>query len=872
MRDQCVEAITRAAVAMGRKIKATDLRDIETQIIKAKKQLATQDREGWHKMSDAERLEKAAEKVNQDLISKGIKDRQRVERQMVAEAEKRAVLDKMETRLGKLEALQRFTWLYRDNKGQVQSVESRAGAISANLLRQLGDLWELEHGNLINLFTNRQAQMDLMSELYDKASGNPLAKKAADGYKAVTEKAVKDLNDMGFDIGLLGNYRSPQKLSFYRLWDATTPPFIERVGKSAKEIEQMTEMRRMELAKDMLPHVDRNMMVKPDGDLMTDTEALKFIDESLKTQLSGGMNKERGSGTGSMLAKRGSQERQLHWKSPESFMYIMEKYSDSNPVDMMQSALVGMGREMAMVEKFGPNAIDGFNTEIQRLADAGIPENKLRKETQLVEKFLGGGTDHVANPALDRYLQNFRQVMSSVFLGSSTLSQTVDQATMAATARAMNMPILDTFMSEARLMTSAEERARARSMGLGLETAAQMIGRLSDTGGAQFGAKATNAVLTLNLSNHLTNVVRQATGITVMNHIGNLSAKAKSLSELSAGDRMIMEARGLTDQQWGLFREAGKGEDGLTPDSIAALSDDAVLKLVPEKVAEVEAARLKQEAKAARLATVADQARQDAVYHLIGIALDESHMASVQPSFRAQHALDSVIGDSSILKLMTQFKSFPIAYFLQHVYERGLNGGHGVGNKWIYNASLMTASTVLGGVALMLGDIAAGRDPRETIDEEGNVNKKVMAQAFFKGGGLGIVGDLLNSDTWEGQDPLASQMGPGVGYAVNVAQLLHKTGHYLASESGSSDAEKARRAMGAEAATVLRSSIPGQNLWWSRAVFHNILLRDVNEFLSPGYQDRMRGLAEKNNKAGYWIGGDEGLRAPNMGNIIGQEQ
>ena len=46
MRDQCVEAITQAAVKMGRKVDSVYLRNIEDKFIKAKTQLARQDRPG----------------------------------------------------------------------------------------------------------------------------------------------------------------------------------------------------------------------------------------------------------------------------------------------------------------------------------------------------------------------------------------------------------------------------------------------------------------------------------------------------------------------------------------------------------------------------------------------------------------------------------------------------------------------------------------------------------------------------------------------------------------------------------------------------------------------------------------------------------
>jgi hypothetical protein len=854
MRDQCVEAVTRAAVGMGRRITQTDLRGIEERITKAKTQLARADRDGWIKMSEAERLEKAGELAANEILHDALKRRQREELAIIKRAERDDALARMEKRgLSEVEAFKRYNFFVADNKGGVQSIESAAKAHSANWKRQLSDLWDLEHSNLINLFTNRQNSSDFMTELYGKASGNELAKKAADGYKALTEKIIKDMNDAGFDIGNLADYRSPQKLSWWKVWKAA-------------------ETDRDAVIRDWMAHVDRKKYVNQDGTLMDDKQLGDFLNAALQTTMTNGLNKPKGQGSGS-LSNRHSQHRQLHWKDAESFMYIMEKYSESNPVDMIWSQMDRMGREYALVQKYGPNPIDSFYGEVSRIAETATPKEKAELDI-LVDAFdhYVGYQPAITNPRTTRFFQNLRQAMSAVFLGSNTISQLGDQATLVATARAMNVPVAQAFIEQARQATSAADREAARSLGFGLESISTNISRIADSGGEGFWGKATNAVLTVNLSNHLTAAVRSGFGITMLSHIGSMARRFKSLDDLSPTDRGIMESKGVTPEIWNLWKEASSVpayKDVMSPDAIANLSDDVVLRTVPAKVKEIMDAGLSEKGTAAKLAQTAEQARQGAITQLLGMTIEESHMASLQPSQLASRVGGRHLGDSELARVLFQFKQFPIAYFVQHIMQRSAMNGEGLSSRVAYTVPLVTASTVMGGLALMLGDIAAGRDPREVYDEEDwKSSGKFAVQAMTKGGGLGILGDLLNPETVLTTDPASQQLGPGAGYLLNVGQLVHKGIAWGLAEEG--DREAAQRKVGAEAAQLIRSSIPGQNIWWARGVLNNYVLNDLNEFMAPGYKDRVRGAAEKNYGAGFWIGGEEGTRPPDFGNIIAQ--
>jgi hypothetical protein len=75
-----------------------------------------------------------------------------------------------------------------------------------------------------------------------------------------------------------------------------------------------------------------------------------------------------------------------------------------------------------------------------------------------------------------------------------------------------------------------------------------------------------------------------------------------------------------------------------------------------------------------------------------------------------------------------------------------------------------------GCLALQLKQIVAGKDP---VSMDPHENPSFYAKAAFQGGGLGIMGDFLNSATSRtGQDFWTSQLGPVVGSIDDVRQLL----------------------------------------------------------------------------------------------------
>jgi hypothetical protein len=689
----------------------------------------------------------------------------------------------------------------------------------------------------VNIFTDKKMEADFWYELRDgKDTGNALAKKAADGVRDVMELARKELNEAGFDIPKLADYGSPQKMSYWRMHKE-----VSRVGFD-------------KVVDDLLPRLNRDKYVNPDGTLMTDAQTRQFVREAIQTIITDGANKDPGKGSGT-LANRGKAHRQLHWKDADSFMYIMNKYSESNAVDMIYHHLEGMARDLTMVQKLGPNAIDSFVTKMRDLYDTAQDAKDIQRLKSVEHAFesYSGLTSEIVNPTIHRVFSTVKTAMSAMLLGSNTITQLSDQATLTATARAMRMPVFDAFKNEAIFAASSGYRDVTRSMGYGLESLSNQISRFADASQGNFFGKVSNLQMQINLSAFMTNMVRSSFGHAMANHIGGMTRRYQSMADLLPADRALLESKGVTESVWKIWQEAELNTEyngtALTARNIYDVPEERILAAVPSL----------QPREASAM-------RDKAAMQLLSMTLEETYMASVQPSAATQEIWKVQRGKffSELGGLFAQFKSFPMAMLVQHVIQRGGMNGNGFASRAAYTIPLITMGTLTGAMALWLNDIASGRDPRSAYEEDDPKKlAKFAMQSFAKGGGAGIFGDLLNVD-WS-RDPLKALSGPGVSWAVQASGVAARSVNTLLA-TGTENYESEAKKLGQDMTQLTRSSIPLGNLWWAKAALHNYALKDVYELMNPGYHDRVRGAAEKNYSAGYWT--DE-PRFPQLSNISG---
>jgi hypothetical protein len=267
----------------------------------------------------------------------------------------------------------------------------------------------------------------------------------------------------------------------------------------------------------------------------------------------------------------------------------------------------------------------------------------------------------------------------------------------------------------------------------------------------------------------------------------------------------------------------------------------------------------------------AEIARQEAALSLVTFTVEQSHQAVLQPSALSEATLkgSTARGEwfGEIGKTLTQFKTFPTAFTRQMLMERADFAASG-GNPLMFYTNLLVTTTVLGGMSLILSDLASGKDPRQIWDSDNlGVVVDFGIKAMLKGGGLGFFGDVIDAFQGGAENPYrqaTSLLGPAGGYiAGSVLPAAGAGVGALVTQD-----EKYIKDFNKFAYESVKGITPGQNLWFIKGFLHNILLDDFQELASPGYKDRAKQRASDMYNQEYWMGMDEEARGPEFNNMI----
>lgn len=305
-------------------------------------------------------------------------------------------------------------------------------------------------------------------------------------------------------------------------------------------------------------------------------------------------------------ANRGSESRQIHYRDSDAYMAAQEKYGDRGLMDLMFGHIDRAARDIALVETLGPNPNNAmrFHTETAyKQAVEAKPEKMkaLGKRVRRLENLyteVAGTREPPASARIANAFDTYRATNVGGKLGSAVITGLSDQGTIAITSKINGMPVMKVFANETRMLNPADATHRRIAMraGLGID---QLIGSLSRWGTeglgidgevagrtAKWSQTAATKVLQLSGMNAIDGGNRRAFGAVMMDVTGDLTRRFDSLAALEAGDRKIMQSRGITDQDWSVWRLAqpedwrGAGDQVLTAGSIYRIADADLAPLV----------------------------------------------------------------------------------------------------------------------------------------------------------------------------------------------------------------------------------------------------------------------------------------------------
>lgn len=844
MRPECIQAVTQA---IGRTLNQQEIQGIENRVRRNMKQLAQTD-PTWQSKSAADRLNEAATKSAKDLVGEADLKKKRIALTILAH-------DRIDSYMKRfpdqpLEGLDRLLAFSSDGKSGIQSIESAARAVRDDSLSRMLEVIDQTKGKFLGLFQNEAGNLALVRELHGEDSGSAVAKTAAKQFKDVAEQMRQRFNRAGGDIGMLDDWSMPRDHSQVKV---------------AKD--------QAAWVADHVKWANRGKYLKEDGTPMNDAELADFLGHAWTTLATGGANKmEPGQAAGNgMRANRGSESRQIHYKDAESFIAAQKAYGERNLLELLIGHIDRASRDIALVETLGPNPNNQMRYFLdagQKAMDTAKPKDftktaKQRRKIEQLYEEVAGTREPPVSAALANGFDTYRALNVASRLGSAVITSITDQGTLGLTASMNGMPVMQVFANELRMLNpaSAADRRMAQRAGLGLN---QLIGSLNRFGAdglgtteavsgklSKYSQTAASKVMQISGMNALTAGSQRAFGATMLDTIGDMTRRHDSLAAMDAADAKRLTGQGVTDTDWSVWRLAqpedwrGVGDTVLTANSIYRIPNADLVPL------------------AKQLKTTPQRLKDQAATKLLGTILDETNMAIIEPGAREKTLMHGGIERGTVkgelMRSFWQFKSFSIAMMMRHGKRAMAQDGWG---KAGYMAALMASTTVLGGMAIQLGEIVAGRDPKNILDDGalGVPGLRFGMAAFLKGGSLGMYGDFLFSDTTQaGTSAVVSFLGPIAGDAEALLKLKGTA------------AEGKGDQVGGNLVRLAKSHLPGANLWYTKAATDHLIFNQLQDYFSPGYLRRMKQRARKEFKQSFWWepGDTTPDRAPNLGAAVG---
>lgn len=832
MHRDCIEEIQKV---VGRSITGAETQGIERQINEQLKELSRAKPKEYAAMSQADRLMAAAQMASQNMVAQAQLKQQRAVLAVVAQA--KLMNQYQQARTSGLSGAKAV--------GEVlDTADIYMKGVAREYFGGLIETIQAVEPRFFGLMEDVKAVRVFAHEVIngaDGSSGSPQMQKAARAWLDTIEGMRQRFNRGGANVGRLDYGYLPQ------------PHDAARVRAVSAD----------EWATKTMPLLDRGRYVDLNGRMMGDVQIMDMLREAHATIVTDGMNHQKPGqykGSGAKANAR-SDHRAIHFKDADAYLAYMGEYGRGSVFTAMQGHVTGMGRDIGLVEAFGPNPELAFRTlnDTAIKADNGVKRfGSFLVTTDQMWDVLSGKSGQVQHQKLADIAQGVRNVEVFGKLQGAVLSSITDLPTYFLTTRFNKLPIFDSMLNLVRSL-GGDTKDFANRAGLVSEGMIADMNRWADSNLKDgWTTKLANATMRVSLLQAWTDTIRRGFSLTMMGGLGKISRN--EWGKLDADDRGRMQAKGVTEQDWQVWRIASpenwRGSQMLTPESIRNITDDQLRKA--HLIAQVGDA-----AQANRL-------RDQSASRLLGVITDESEYASVAPDLHARTlvtwggqqrgTMGGELGRSIML-----FKGFPISMLTRH-WDRMLNENMSAASRTEYVASMAVGLTVFGALAIQLKDLKDGKDPRDMT------SPKFWLAAVAQGGGTGFIGDLIFQATGamksqSGVSTAASTVSAVAGpVAGSAAEFMDLTLGNLGQAAKGNDTD-----FGAEAVRFARSHTPFINLWYAKAAIDHAGLNDIQEMLSPGYHSRMRERLRNDWGTDFYWKPDEGLpgRSPDFSNAFG---
>ncbi|WP_421730785.1 hypothetical protein [Brevundimonas sp.] len=723
-------------------------------------------------------------------------------------------------------------------EGRYRAIRGQADAMMASVIERFESRTGFDKPGRADL-TN------LVREAFGEDTGDAAAKMLASAWTETAEHLRLKFNAAGGSIGKIDNWGMPQAHDSHAVRAAGRERWISEV----------------------LPRLDRARMIDETTGLpFTETTLARTLGNVWYSIATNGADKSVAqSHTGlSALAKRRNDSRFLIFKSADDWMAYQQAFGDADPFSTMMGHIDEMSRDTAQMHILGPNPSaqwDWLTKAARREAAleeaAGVKgavdtaESYVSTAETMLEHFTGSLSTPV-NSRLAQFGASARAMSTAAQLGSAIISDIPTAPVYGAYARAFSG--LSRTGDMGRLMSllnpvDGSGRHTARRSGFIIENATDgmlratqdnlrllSVGERMDGNLNAFARRAPVAVM-------------RVQGMTAWDagrkrsfqgeFMGALhDRRDKSIAALASGDSedkafaIWLKARGFTEADWSTIRSAPvwepkPGVQFLRPTDVP----DQTLALRLSEAVDIET----------RLAVP-----QGSLWTRAKL-LGETRPGTVAGEMRRSWA---------------QFRSFSLT--ASHLwYEELALRGQAKGMTPLVSAAAGIAPMVMfltigGALSIQLREITKGNEPKPMNEP------RFWMAAMLQGGGLGVLNDAIYaSESRNGKTSQAAAFGPGgqmvadawdatIGNAVSISEGVQK-GKNLDEAVGDAN-------IGRDGTNLLRSWVPGANLWFSRAAYNRLVVDEIQRLVDPeaeeDFQRRRQRMKTQNGQDQWWATGE----------------
>ena len=718
-----------------------------------------------------------------------------------------------------------------DVLSKATSVETRKGAIRGLALSRMNDVLATFRRNLVGSVRNKAKLRNVIKEAFGEETGDIHARELAQAWSEASEYLRKRFNAAGGAISKMKNWGFPQ---YHNMLE------IRKAG--YEEWRNFIQGR-----------LDLDEMIDETTGLPFNQESIEIaLNEVYQTLISNGANKLRPTGapSGKSLANQKRDHRFLKFKNADSWFEYQERFGNSNVFDTMIGHIDTMSRDIAFMETLGPNpdaTLNYVRTMLIKEA-AGDPSktNRINRKISTMEAMYSAASDRNNVPVDSFIAQTFsglRQILISAQLGAASLAAITDFNFLRIAKQMSGLPQTDTLRRYLDFISplSVQEKGKiAVSQGLIAQgwtaVAAGQMRFVGDISGPEITRRISDFVMRASLLSPHTQANQWAFGMSFTNYVAQ--NRAVAWKDLPKELRNTLDNYGFNEGRWDVVRQTKpmeyEGEAFLTGPDIESRTD------IQPKLA------------------------LDLSTRYLEMINSETNFAVPSHSLRGRVFLT---GDSrpgtlggELSRSFAMYKNFGVSLMNTHM-ARGLVQP-GIGGKGKYIADLIISTALMGALALQLKEMAKGRDPRSMDSVE------FWSASLLQGGGLGIFGDFLFSDTSRYGGGLEQTFaGPVVGLASDIKNLT--IGNIQQAARGE-DPKFVN-----ESIQFAARYTPGSSIFYMRAALERLVIDRLRLMSDPKAARDMQQLERKYMREygqRYWWrpGQLKPERAPNLGAAVGE--